>query len=336
MDDWAYCEGALREVSRTFSKPIESLPDPLRRAVTCGYLLCRIADTVEDRPDLALSDRDALFGALLEVLESGAPARDFKVRFEAHPQRSPDDALCRSLDRVMAVFEGVSPEARGASVPFITEMIRGMSLYSHRPAGDDGINAVFDLADLERYCWFVAGTVGRMLTELFVQHLGSDLDPRAAETLRRSAGEFGLGLQLTNVLKDVTDDRARRVSYVPRGLARAEGISLSDLCDPQHRQAAHRALAPLFSRAAAALEEAFAYVLSIPKEAAQIRLFCLMPIWMAQRTLRLAEGNDDIFIANEPVKITREDVGALIADCVARCGDDVALADGWRRLGGTA
>jgi farnesyl-diphosphate farnesyltransferase len=61
-----------------------------------------------------------------------------------------------------------------------------------------------------------------------------------------------------------------------------------------------------------------------------------MPIWMAQRTLRLAEGNDDIFIANEPVKITREDVGALIADCVARCGDDVALADGWRRLGGTA
>ncbi len=204
-----------------------------------------------------------------------------------------------------------------------------MALYAHRPPGPDGLSAVMDLADLERYCWFVAGTVGRLLTELFLAHLGPGLDEARAGTLRRSAGEFGLGLQLTNVLKDVTDDRARRVSYIPRELVRAEGLALAELCDPAHRDAAHRALGPVFDRAEIALDGAFAYVLAIPSAARQIRLFCLLPIWMARRTLRLSRGNDDIFIDDHPVKISREEVAQLIDDCVARCEDDAALREGW-------
>src|SRR5262249_44344187 len=49
-DDWAFCKQSLEAVSRTFSKPIAMLPAPLEAAVTCGYLLCRVADTVEDHP----------------------------------------------------------------------------------------------------------------------------------------------------------------------------------------------------------------------------------------------------------------------------------------------
>jgi farnesyl-diphosphate farnesyltransferase len=330
--DWAYCQDALREVSRTFSKPIEMLPEGLREAVTCGYLLCRIADTVEDRPDLALSERDTLWGALLGVLEDGRPADHFTTAYGAHLGSGSDDALCRSLGRVMGVFLQQPPRVRKACVPWIAEMIRGMAIYAHREPGADGINAVADLPDLERYCWFVAGTVGRMLTELFLGHLGSSLDQGRARALRLGAGEFGLGLQLTNVLKDVTDDRERRVSYIPRELVRGEGLTLAELCEPTAREAAHRALTPVFDRARVALDGAFAYVLALPSEAREIRLFCLLPIWMAQRTLHLARGNDDIFVAGRPVKITRDEVTRLIDDCVARCEDDDALREGWRAL----
>jgi len=42
----------LPYVSRTFALTIPQLPQPLRTAVTNAYLLCRIADTIEDEPAL--------------------------------------------------------------------------------------------------------------------------------------------------------------------------------------------------------------------------------------------------------------------------------------------
>ena len=43
----------LPHVSRTFALTIPQLPMPLRTAVTNAYLLCRIADTIEDEPALS-------------------------------------------------------------------------------------------------------------------------------------------------------------------------------------------------------------------------------------------------------------------------------------------
>ena len=46
--DEAYQDHILQYVSRTFALTIPQLPAELRRVVSNAYLLCRIADTVED------------------------------------------------------------------------------------------------------------------------------------------------------------------------------------------------------------------------------------------------------------------------------------------------
>jgi phytoene/squalene synthetase len=48
MSDEAYQDEILPHVSRTFALTIPELPAALRTAVTSAYLLCRIADTIED------------------------------------------------------------------------------------------------------------------------------------------------------------------------------------------------------------------------------------------------------------------------------------------------
>ena len=63
------------DVSRTFSKPIELLPQPLRVALTCGYLLCRVVDTVEDYAPLGNRQRDELFSAFIAVLDGEQSSR---------------------------------------------------------------------------------------------------------------------------------------------------------------------------------------------------------------------------------------------------------------------
>src|SRR5258708_35529242 len=66
--DEVYQDHILPHVSRTFALTIPQLPMGLRTAVTCAYLLCRIADTIEDEPALTPPETLAFlqrFSALL-------------------------------------------------------------------------------------------------------------------------------------------------------------------------------------------------------------------------------------------------------------------------------
>src|SRR5207253_10264499 len=54
--DERYQEEILPHVSRTFALTIPQLPPGLRTAVTSAYLLCRIADTIEDEPALSAAE----------------------------------------------------------------------------------------------------------------------------------------------------------------------------------------------------------------------------------------------------------------------------------------
>ena len=332
MNDWEFCQNSLGAVSRSFSTPIRALPGDLQVAVTCGYLLCRIVDTIEDDAKLGPSERDTLFEVFLGVVERGEAPDAFIELCDRFEGESDERTLARNLDRVMRVFCALPEPMQRACIPWVAEMSRGMALYCHRPAGEDGLQAILTVADLERYCYFVAGTVGHMLTELFVQSISPPLEPGRRRDLREHAEAFGLGLQLVNILKDVTDDRERGVSFVPRSVCAAVGVGLEHLCEPAHRDAAHRAVQPLFALAHGYLDRAFAYCLAIPPHAREIRLFCLLPLWMAVRTLVHAKGNDAQFVPGEAVKISREEVTRLVADCLQRCQDDAALREGYAAL----
>lgn len=331
-DDWAFCKESLVAVSRTFSKPIAMLPGDLEVAVTCGYLLCRIADTVEDHPAVPRGQKDELFASFLSVLEQGGSARDFSLAFEAIEGDDAELSLARNLARVMRTFSALPERMQAVVGRWVAEMARGMSLYTHREPGDDGFVALYTIEDLERYCYYVAGTVGHMLTELFAEEMGDRVDQRTLADMRHHAESFGAGLQLVNILKDVTDDRTRRWSFIPRAACERAGISIETLTDQDVRDRAHLAVAPLFDLAKVKLDRALAYALAIPADQKGVRLFCLLPLWMAALTLVHARGNDAMFLSDEEVKISRQSVEQVIADCIAHVSDDAGLKLRYRQL----
>lgn len=320
--DWEFCQEALKQVSRTFSEPIGVLPKELQVALTCGYLLCRIADTVEDHVAVPPERRDDLFSTFIAVLELRADPSEFSAPFQAIPGDDAELRLARRIAPVLRVFQAQSVAIREGTLPWVREMADGMRLFTRRPPGKDGVVALLSTADLERYCYFVAGTVGRMITDLFTETLNA---PELHAPLARYCEEFGMGLQMVNILKDVTDDLARGWCFIPRDLCSAEGITPAQLADPTHREAAHAAVAPLFERAAAHLDDALTYTLTLPPEQGPLRLFCLLPLWMAVRTLAVARGNDAMFTPRSPVKISRAEVAKLIAECTFHKGNDEAL-----------
>ena len=91
-------------------------------------------------------------------------------------------------------------------------------------------------------------------------------------------------------------------------------------------------MAPLLDLARVKLDRALDYALSLPKDEKGVRLFCLLPLWMAALTLVHARRNDAMFIAGEEVKISRQAVEQVIAECMMHVGDDDYLRDRYYAL----
>src|SRR5208282_2616372 len=108
-------------------------------------------------------------------------------------ESDPELLLSTNLPVVMRVLDLQNDATRATLVRWVAEMARGMALYVFRQPGADGIVALETVPDLERYCYFVAGTVGHLLTDLFLEEMGSDADSEIALTLRVHAEQFGMG-----------------------------------------------------------------------------------------------------------------------------------------------
>ena len=60
VDKKMFCELVFPQVSRTFAVNVVRLPQPLQFHVLIAYLLCRIADTIEDNPELPVQRKKEL------------------------------------------------------------------------------------------------------------------------------------------------------------------------------------------------------------------------------------------------------------------------------------
>lgn len=306
--DEEYQQRILPGVSRTFALTIPQLPVGLRSAVTNAYLLCRIADTIEDDPGLEIADKENFHARFQAVVAGTEDAAAFAA--DLHPKLSSstladERELIRHTARVIAVTHSFNANQRHALERCINIMCDGMPAFqrNQRPDG------LADLAEMDRYCYYVAGVVGEMLTELFCDFCPPMQARR--ERLMELAVSFGQGLQMTNILKDTWDDRSRGACWLPRAIFLEEGFDLAQLSAQPGDPGFIRGLQRLIGVAHGHLRDALEFTLLVPPEQAGIRRFCLWAIGMAVLTLDKIHKNPT-FTAGHEVKISRRAVRATI------------------------
>ena len=308
MSDVDYQEHILQDVSRTFALTIPQLPDVLPRVVGNAYLLCRIADTIEDDPGLDAGQKRYFSESFVQVIGGELPAKQFAEAL--HPLLS-DSMLEAERDliyhtqRVMRITHGFSERQRAALARCIRIMSRGMANYQQNKT----LDGLADMARMDRYCYCVAGVVGEMLTELFCDY-STEIDARRPE-LQKLAVSFGQGLQMTNILKDIWEDRARGACWLPRDVFQRVGFDLAKLAEDYQRDKFSRGLTQLIGVARLHLQNALAYTLLIPADEIGIRRFCLWALGMAVLSLRKLHANLT-FTSGQQVKISRRSVKSVV------------------------
>ena len=317
MTDLDWGRAMLPKVSRTFALAIGALDDPWDRWVTSSYLVCRVADTVEDAPDLPWHERRALFDAFDRALRTG-DAAPFVDRAAVLPVDD-EGELARGLPRVLAPIASYPEEVRGEIVRWVLEMTAGMASYAaRREAAGTAPVVLEDEDDLLRYCHFVAGTVGGLLTELFVH--GSDRVRERARILREHAEGFGLLLQLTNIAKDVREDLAEGRCFVPRSFCEAHHLEAADLFAPGRDADTAGVIRTVVDLARRYVPDAERYIRALPPKEVGIRNFCTLPALLATSTLDL--------LAEDPTGSVRKVDRTTVASILARMERPSALE--WR------
>lgn len=304
VSDVVYQDQILPDVSRTFALTIPQLPAALRTAVTNAYLLCRIADTIEDEPALSPLQTHAFLQRFVAALAGRGDAptlvRDLATSLTERTLPAERD-LASNMQRVFSVTAALSEPQRAAIHRCVELMCYGMPRFQETAS----LHGLPRMTDLDDYCYYVAGVVGEMLTDLFCDY--SPVIARRRAGLQGLAVSFAQGLQLTNILKDVWEDRSHGACWLPQEIFSPHGVELARLspasCDPRFAAGLHE----LVAVAHAHLRNALDYTLLMPAREAGIRRFCLWAIGLAVLTLQKINHNP-AFTAGAQVKVSRKAV----------------------------
>lgn len=296
-----YQNAILPHVSRTFALTIPQLPESLQDVVGNSYLLCRIADTVEDEPALTTEEKRIYLNMFSEVVSGLEDPRLFAKEVgpkltEWTPQAEQD--LVQNTPIVVGITHDCNPSERAVMERCINIMSSGMAEFSKK-------KQLETLDDLSNYCYYVAGVVGELLTDLFCNF--SDEIARSRDQLITLSVSFGKGLQMVNILKDVWIDASRGFTWLPAELFRvAKSASGSLSSDPILTL---DGMKKLIGITYGHLSQALQYSLIIPTREVGIRRFLLWSLGMAVLTLRRINKKPN-FQRGDNVKISRKQVAA--------------------------
>ena len=302
----------LRQVSRSFFLTLRVLPSKIRPQVGLAYLFCRAADTIADTDLISAQQRlSVLLFYRNQFLPSG-PDREGLVgisRGFSGRALPGEHALLERLPECFDLLRSFDEADRQAIGELVRTLTQGMEMdLLSFPQGRPGApQALAGLEDLDRYTYFVAGCVGEFWTRICRGHVkglrGWDLNRMESLGVR-----FGKGLQLTNVLKDISLDLARGRCYLPGTLLERHGLKAEMLLDPGSRGTILPLVKELAALALGHLEAGWGYCAAIPRSQVRLRSACVWPLFFALATLREILHSPSLLDPKRPVKIRRSAV----------------------------
>ncbi len=323
-----YLNVYMSKVSRSFAVVVACLEEPLRDYMATAYLICRVADNIEDCEQPA-AWKQSRFAELSQLLEEPTLAPDVLAGWDREDwpgltsgereQMGPESGL--SLWQIYAL---IPDDVRSTIRRWVSAMAEGMKHLEDPQRAPlwvtrSGVQVLSGEEDYDRYCYFVAGTVGHMVTELVINHYG--LADGTANSLLSTCEACGRGLQKTNIVKDFAKDLARGVCYLPDAWMReVERAPLSLAGAPAEWK--RKVLGNVMDE----LEEYIDYVLALPYSAAGYRmasLLCLLPAY--QTLLLAAQSQEELFTPDHHVKISRDTMSQCLLDARSMLADSDAI-----------
>lgn len=196
---YLFCRAIAKREAKNFYYAFIALPAERRNAICAIYAFMRQADDIADDESLSIHERRACL----------------ETWFDAW------DATVQSGTTLNPVFLAVHDATRCFNIPLslLDELIAGVAM-DLREDNRSGPDTYRTFTELYRYCYLVASVVGLVCIRIFGYR-----DLRA----ERLAEETGVAFQLTNILRDVSEDASRNRIYLPLADLAAHNVTVDSL-----------------------------------------------------------------------------------------------------------
>jgi len=257
-------------------------------------------DTIEDAGWVNFQDQDRAFLAFDRFIQTADANAEEALAIREWARSFPSDVvdserlLLADAERIFSDFHRLPPGMSSTLSRLILSMSGGMRHYMERKARSGNL-VLEGAADVNRYCFFVAGVVGEMLAVCRSVFWPRDVHSQFSRL--RDAFRFGLFLQKVNLLKDQSSDEKQGRFLVPSRASVLKGL-LSDA------------------------DSAFRFLVGLPEKEVGFRLFCAWSLFLGLASLPWIEKAD---LGEVAAKIPREETLRLLQEVESRVQDNLAL-----------
>ncbi len=194
---WDSCARIAHENAGNFYYAFIFLPQQKRQGIEALYAFCRAGDDLAD-DDIELNEKD---GGTEQIDIFADLKRKLDLCYDGFYSDDRTLALCNAIERFKLKKD------------HFTDLLKGLESDLH-------VNRYKSFEELELYCYRVASTVGLLCLNVF--ECDSDESRRFAEYL-------GIGMQITNILRDLREDLDRDRIYLPQDDLTEFGFDDDDL-----------------------------------------------------------------------------------------------------------
>jgi phytoene synthase len=296
------CEQITREAAANFYYGIRLLPRAKRQAMSAVYAFARRVDDIGDDLAPGSDPSDRLRRLELEravVAAVGLGEADDVEDPVAVALGNATWTFGLPVDALVMLIDGVELDVRGARYSSFDELVV--------------------------YCRDVAGSIGRLCLAIF--HGGGEGVSAVADGL---ADDLGVAMQLTNILRDVREDRQRGRVYLPAEDLRRFGCEDLEAAAPD-------AMADLIRFEAARAEEWFDRGLRLTEELDPRSASCVLAMTGIYREILERISRDPLEVMRCRISLGGWEKAWVAARCLASAEAAPAVrALGLARSGGGA
>lgn len=270
-------KSVLKGVSRSFYLTIRLLPPKMREPIALGYLLARASDTIADTAEVPAEIRERCLGGFTPALAAKEERTGLQqligTEFVSYQNKEKERHLLERLSDIFDWYDEVPSWQREAIDKVLGYICRGQ-MQDIRHFSIEGNPGLASAKATEAYCFHVAGSVGEFWSEVGQQSMYrfSRLEP---EQLKELGGDYGIGLQLVNILRDLPEDFENGRCYLP-------------VDDPKDRRQVEVAAGEWREKAREYIESGLSYSKSLRYW--RCRVATVLPALIAKETLDLLDG----------------------------------------------
>jgi farnesyl-diphosphate farnesyltransferase len=319
----------LRSVSRSFYLSLRILPGPLRDPLSLAYLLARATDTIADTPEPPAELRMETLRNLASAIQGATPGeavasiRDSFAPLQSNEaERALIDALPAALEWLELMDDRDCREVREV----LKKINKGQMLDLERFGAGTGIRSLPAASDLDEYTYLVAGCVGEFWTHICFAHV-QDFSDRTESEMLALGVQYGKGLQLINILRDVGSDLRAGRCYLPADELHSLDLTPEEImARPARVESVTRHWREKAERGMVA---GIDYACAINQR--RVRFATALPALIGARTLSLMrEAGADVF--ERTVKVPRAEVRKIMSSAALSFASPSSLRRTFERL----